>query len=208
MQKSGWGLGANTCGPALGRSLALLPRRPQRLPDPLESRRGERSPGAGLMENQTTPPPSGRHRAWVTTAEACKALGMSRENTRPPRLRGVPPPGTPNPPGWVGHGRGPPPRATHRAARRLRQRWCTESRRWDPPPTPTWPAPRPGCGCPQETEMRGALPLPTPTQCLWLWLPPGNLRAWGPAPPQARQPPLKTSYPSDHHTRACQLSTL
>ena len=38
------------------------------------------------MENQTTPPPSGRHRVWVTTAEACAALGMSRETLRQPPL--------------------------------------------------------------------------------------------------------------------------
>jgi len=47
-------------------------RRPQRLPDPLESRRGQR---------------------WVTTAEACTALGMSRETLRQLRLRGVLTPG-------------------------------------------------------------------------------------------------------------------
>ena len=41
------------------------------------------------MENQTTPPPSGRHRVWVTTAEACAALGMSRETLRQLRLPGV-----------------------------------------------------------------------------------------------------------------------
>ena len=46
------------------------------------------------MENQTTPLPSGRHRAWVTTAEACAALGMSRETLRQLRLRGVLIPGT------------------------------------------------------------------------------------------------------------------
>jgi hypothetical protein len=34
------------------------------------------------MENQSPPPASGRHRAWVTTAEACAALGMSRETLR------------------------------------------------------------------------------------------------------------------------------
>ncbi len=45
------------------------------------------------MENQTTPPPSGRHRVWVTTAEACAALGMSRETLRQLRLRGVLTPG-------------------------------------------------------------------------------------------------------------------
>ena len=34
----------------------------------------------------TTPP---RQRVWVTTAEACEALGMSRETLRQLRLRGV-----------------------------------------------------------------------------------------------------------------------
>jgi len=45
------------------------------------------------MENQATPPPPGRHRVWVTTAEACAALGMSRETLRQLRLRGVLTPG-------------------------------------------------------------------------------------------------------------------
>ena len=76
-------------GTALGRSPALLPRRSQRLPDPLESRRGQRAQGAGLMKDQTTPVASGRHRVWVTTAEAYAALGMSRETLRQLRLRVV-----------------------------------------------------------------------------------------------------------------------
>lgn len=45
------------------------------------------------MENQATPPPSGRHRVWVTSAEACAGLGMSRETLRRLRLRGVLTPG-------------------------------------------------------------------------------------------------------------------
>ena len=38
-------------------------------------------------------PASGRHRVWVTTAEACAALEMSREALRQLRLRGVLTPG-------------------------------------------------------------------------------------------------------------------
>ena len=45
------------------------------------------------MEHQTIPPTTGRHRVWVTTAEACTALGMSRETLRQLRLRGVLTPG-------------------------------------------------------------------------------------------------------------------
>ena len=40
-----------------------------------------------------TPTTSSRQRVWVTTAEACAALGMSRETLRQLRLRGVLPPG-------------------------------------------------------------------------------------------------------------------
>jgi hypothetical protein len=36
-----------------------------------------------------TPTKATRHRVWVTTAEACAALGMSRETLRQLRLRGV-----------------------------------------------------------------------------------------------------------------------
>ena len=42
------------------------------------------------METATTPT---RQRVWVTTAEACTALGMSRETLRQLRLRGVLTPG-------------------------------------------------------------------------------------------------------------------
>jgi hypothetical protein len=59
------------------------------------------------MENQTTPPPSGRHRIWVTTAEACAALGMSRETLRQLRLRGVLTPRQALPPRGGTQGRGP-----------------------------------------------------------------------------------------------------
>jgi hypothetical protein len=82
-----------TCWVIEHRGHALLPAWPQRLPDPLKSRRGRRAAGAGLMENQTIPPTSGRQRVWVTTAEACTALGMSRETLRQLRLRGVLTPG-------------------------------------------------------------------------------------------------------------------
>ena len=40
-----------------------------------------------------TPTTAARHRVWVTTAEACAALGMSRETFRQLRLRGVLTPG-------------------------------------------------------------------------------------------------------------------
>lgn len=40
-----------------------------------------------------TPTTSSRQRVWVTTAEACTALGMSRETLRQLRLRGVLTPG-------------------------------------------------------------------------------------------------------------------
>jgi len=36
-------------------------------------------PILSLMEGQATPPTSARQRVWVTTAEACAALGMGRE---------------------------------------------------------------------------------------------------------------------------------
>jgi len=42
------------------------------------------------MDTATTPT---RQRVWVTTAEACAALGMSRETLRQLRLRGVLTPG-------------------------------------------------------------------------------------------------------------------
>ncbi|NQW38873.1 MAG: helix-turn-helix domain-containing protein, partial [Cyanobacteria bacterium] len=42
------------------------------------------------MDTPTTPT---RQRVWVTTAEACTALGMSRETLRQLRLRGVLTPG-------------------------------------------------------------------------------------------------------------------
>ena len=45
------------------------------------------------MDNQTIPLPSGRHRVWVTTAEACTALGMSRETLRSRSWRRVLTPG-------------------------------------------------------------------------------------------------------------------
>ena len=46
--------------------------------------------GRFLMDTTTKPT---RQRVWVTTAEACTALGMSRETLRQLRLRGVPTPG-------------------------------------------------------------------------------------------------------------------
>jgi hypothetical protein len=36
---------------------------------------------------------SGRQRVWITTAEACEVLGISRETLRQLRLRGVLQPG-------------------------------------------------------------------------------------------------------------------
>ena len=42
------------------------------------------------MDTQIT---TTRQRVWVTTAEACTALGMSRETLRQLRLRGVLTPG-------------------------------------------------------------------------------------------------------------------
>ncbi|MEA5424696.1 helix-turn-helix domain-containing protein [Synechococcus sp. CCY9202] len=77
----------------MGRSHALLPPWTQRLPDSLESRSGWPLAGAELMESQSAPATSGRQRVWVTTAEACRALGMSRETLRQLRLRGVLTPG-------------------------------------------------------------------------------------------------------------------
>jgi len=70
-----------------------LPRRPQRLPDPLEARGHQRGAGAGLIKSQTTPPTSGRQRVWANTTEAHEALGMSRETLRQLQLRGVLVPG-------------------------------------------------------------------------------------------------------------------
>ena len=48
-----------------------------------------------------------RHRTWVTTAEACAALGMSRETLRQLRLRGVLIPGKHNRRWSCTQGRGP-----------------------------------------------------------------------------------------------------
>jgi hypothetical protein len=55
----------------------------------------------------TAPKPT-RQRAWVTTAEACAALGMSRETLRQLRLRGVLTPGQALPPLGLHPGQGPP----------------------------------------------------------------------------------------------------
>jgi hypothetical protein len=41
------------------------------------------------MDSQTTTSTPGRQRVWVSTAEACEVLGMSRETLRQLRLRGV-----------------------------------------------------------------------------------------------------------------------
>ena len=40
-----------------------------------------------------TPTPTSRQRVWISTAEACEVLGMSRESLRQLRLRGVLQPG-------------------------------------------------------------------------------------------------------------------
>jgi hypothetical protein len=45
------------------------------------------------MDSKTTPLTSARQRVWVSTAEACEVLGMSRETLRQLRLRGVLQPG-------------------------------------------------------------------------------------------------------------------
>ena len=47
------------------------------------------------MDSPAIPAPAGRHRVWVTTAEASAELGMSRETLRQLRLSGVFTPGRP-----------------------------------------------------------------------------------------------------------------
>ena len=56
-----------------------------------------------------TPTTSSRQRVWVTTAEACAALGMSRETLRQLRLRGVLTPGKHLPPLGLHPGSGAAP---------------------------------------------------------------------------------------------------
>ena len=64
---------------------------PQRSADPpVELRRGEHRAGAGLMERS---PSTGLPRVWLTTAQTCEMLGMTRETLRQLRLRGVAPAG-------------------------------------------------------------------------------------------------------------------
>jgi len=46
-----------------------------------------------MAEPMSATPSTGRHRAWITTAEVCEWLGISRETLRQLRLRGVLQPG-------------------------------------------------------------------------------------------------------------------
>lgn len=56
------------------------------------------------MSTSTAP---GRPRAWITTAEACEMLGISRETLRQLRLRGVLLPGKHFRRWGCTHGKGP-----------------------------------------------------------------------------------------------------
>ena len=60
-----------------------------------------------MAEPMSATASTGRHRAWITTAEVCEWLGISRETLRQLRLRGVLQPGKHFRRGGCTQGKGP-----------------------------------------------------------------------------------------------------